>query len=64
MRRDITIATGYAGMLAGIMCDRFIIGASWPAFVLVVVGIIAVGALHVHRAQTTKRERHSTHWPL
>lgn len=64
MKRDIVIATGYAGMLGGIMCDRFIIRGSWPAFVLVVAGVILVGALHVHRAQTTKRDRHSTHWPL
>lgn len=64
MKRDITIATGLAGMLGGIFCDKFVIRDSWLAFVLVVVGVIAAGALHVYRAQSTKRDRARTHWPL
>lgn len=64
MKRDTLIATTYAGAICGIMADRFIIGASWPAFVLVVVGLIALGALHVHHAQSLKRDRAQTNWPL
>ena len=64
MKRDILIASGYFGMVGGILADHFVIRDSWPAFVLVVVGVIAVGALHVHRAQERQREKHQTHWTL
>ena len=64
MKRDILIASGYFGMVGGILADHFVIRDSWPAFVLVVVGVIAAGALHVYRAQSTKRDRARTHWPL
>ena len=64
MKRDTLIATTYAGAIGGILADHFVIRDSWPAFVLVVVGVIAAGALHVYRAQSTKRDRARTHWPL
>ena len=64
VKRDTIIATTYAGALGGMFIDRFIIGANWGAFVVVVVGVIAIGALHVHRAQESRREKHQTHWPL
>lgn len=64
MKRDILIASGYFGMVGGILADHFVIRQSWPAFVLVVVGVIAAGALHVHRAREKRNESPRTFWPL
>lgn len=64
MKRDTLIAWGYFDAIGGILIDRYIIRDNFAAFVLVIVGFIAIGALHVHRAQESRREKHQTHWPL